>query len=68
MIEALADTRNQRLLSKGEAEEATHRRNQSIKALKAWMSDFRAIARIALRDNPQLKETLDMVVKAVNVA
>ena len=64
MIQAVADARNQRLMRKGEAEEATRMRNESVKALKEWMKDFRGIARIALKDSPQLLEALGIVVKA----
>jgi len=63
-IEAINTVRNQRMRCKGDAEEATRLRNASMKDLKRWMSDFRAIARIALRDSPQLMEALGMVVKA----
>jgi len=64
MIAAISDLRHQRMQEKGEAEEATSSRNASIKALKVWMNDFRYVARMALRDNPQLLEALGMVVKA----
>ncbi|MEK6478443.1 hypothetical protein WJR50_12945 [Catalinimonas sp. 4WD22] len=64
MVQAVADARNQRMMRKGEAEEATRMRNESIKALKIWMRDFRYIARIALKDSPQLLEALGIVVKA----
>lgn len=66
-IEALSAQRNQRMRCKGDAQEATRLRDTSLKALKRWMSDFRAIARIALRDSPQLMEALGMVVKAEKV-
>lgn len=62
MVEAVTTARNQRLLRKGEAEEATRTRDLSIKALKAWMKDFRTYARLALKDSPQLMEALGMVV------
>ncbi|WPP49576.1 hypothetical protein [Catalinimonas niigatensis] len=64
MIQAVADARNRRIMRKGEAEEATRMRNASVKALKDWMKDFRYIARIALKDSPQLMEALGIVVKA----
>lgn len=66
-IEAIMTMRNQRMRCKGDAEEATRLRNASMKALKLWMRDFRVIARIALRESPQLMEALGMVVKAEKV-
>jgi hypothetical protein len=67
MVEALSNARNQRMMKKGDAEEATRQRDTSVKALKAWLRDFRAIAKVALRDSPQLMEALGMVVKAEKV-
>jgi hypothetical protein len=66
-IEALSASRNQRIMKKGDAEEATRLRDQSLKALKLWMRDFRMIAKVALRDSPQLMEALGMVVKTQKV-
>jgi hypothetical protein len=40
------------------AREATQRRAVAMRRLNAWMRDFRGIARIALRDRPQLLEKL----------
>ncbi|WPP50820.1 hypothetical protein [Catalinimonas niigatensis] len=67
MIEAVSTVRSQRMLRKGEAEEATRNRDQSVKALKAWMKDFRAIARVALSESPQMLEALGIVVKSQKV-
>lgn len=67
MVEAVATARNQRLQKKGEAEEATRTRDQSVKVLRAWMKDFRATARIALKDSPQLLEAIGIVVKTKKV-
>lgn len=67
MVEAVSTARNQRMLRKGEAEDATRTRDLSLKALKKWMKDFRAIARVALRDNPQLMESLGIMVKSQKV-
>ncbi|WPP51721.1 hypothetical protein [Catalinimonas niigatensis] len=66
-IEALSASRNQRIMKKGDAEEATRLRDQSLKALRIWMQDFRGIAKVALRDTPQLLEVLGMVVKTQKV-
>lgn len=43
---------------KGEAQDATQQRDQAIDLLDDWLSDFIAIARIALEDRPQLLEVL----------
>lgn len=67
MVEAMMTVRHQRLQRKGEAQQATRTRDQSVKTLKAWMKDFRATARLALKDQPQLLEALDIVVKTEKV-
>ncbi|MEK6476760.1 hypothetical protein WJR50_04460 [Catalinimonas sp. 4WD22] len=61
-VEALIAIRNRRLQKKGEAEEATQQRNKVMKELNAWMKEFRTIARLALKDSPQLLEALGMKV------
>lgn len=67
MVEAVMVARNQRVQKKGEAEEATRVRNMAIKELKAWMSEFRSIARVALKDSPQMMEALGMRVPSQKV-
>ena len=67
-VEALIASRNRRLQKKGEAEEATRHRDQQMRELQAWMREFRTIARLALRDNPQLLEALGISVKSQKVA
>jgi hypothetical protein len=66
-VEALTAIRNRRLQKKGEAEEATQKRNEVTKPLHEWMKEFRTIARIALKDSPQLMEALGIVVKTQKV-
>jgi hypothetical protein len=51
------------LKERGEAQEATSRRDELFDSLYDWYSDFRAVARIALADSPQLLEGLGVVVK-----
>jgi len=43
---------------KGEAQDATKQRDASLDALDRWMSDFKAIAQVALEENAQWLEKL----------
>lgn len=60
-LEALENKYNQQLKEKGEAQTATELRNEVLYALQDWMSDFIAIAKIALEDKSQLLEMLGIV-------
>ena len=42
----------------GAAQQATQDRNAAWQELKLWISDFRAVAKIALRETPQACEQL----------
>ena len=46
------------LREKGESEDATKEKNQAFDVIDDWMSEFYAVAKIALEDNPQLLEVL----------
>ena len=64
MVEALATTRQRQMLCRGEAQDATEKRDAALKAMDTWMSDFRAAARVALKDNPQWLEMLGIRVRS----
>ncbi len=49
------------LKEKGEAQDATQVRDKAFDDLQDWMSDFIAIARIALEDQPQMLEVLGII-------
>ena len=61
-VQALLDRKAQRLEYKGKIEDATQARNRKIKELREWYGEFRRLARIALKENPQLLETFGIVV------
>ncbi|UXP31641.1 hypothetical protein N6H18_14930 [Reichenbachiella agarivorans] len=52
---------NKQLKEKGEAQDATEKRDEALDALQDWMSDYIGIARVALEDDPQLLEMLGIV-------
>lgn len=54
---------NRQKVEMGEAQDATLRRDRAADTLQEWYSDFIAIARIALEDNPQYLEMLGIVKK-----
>ncbi|MGD1889512.1 MAG: hypothetical protein ACFB15_02745 [Cyclobacteriaceae bacterium] len=62
MVQALVDARSRQIAHKGKAQHGTQQRNQALSELKAWMNDFRYAARFALRDEPQLLESVGISV------
>jgi hypothetical protein len=64
-VEEIEALHSKRLTEKSEAQQGTIERDKAIDKLCDWYSDFRAIARIALYDSPQLLEALGIIVKGV---
>ena len=46
---------------KGEAKSATEKREQCLAELRSWLIDFRAVAKIALAEDPQRLESLSIL-------
>lgn len=66
-IAAINDLENLRadyIQTKGNAQNATKTKNKAFKDLENWMSDFYAVAKIALEGEPQLLESLGKFVKS----
>jgi hypothetical protein len=62
-IEKIEDLHVKQLGEKSAAQQATKERDKTFDELCDWYSDFRAIARVALYDNPQLLEAMGIVKK-----
>lgn len=62
LLENVLELREDRILKKGEAEDSTESRNHASKVLKKWVSEFRASARLALKDHPQKLEAFGIKV------
>ncbi len=60
----LETARAEYLREKGESQDATKAKDQALANLDEWMSEFYAVATIALEDNPQLLESLSKLVKS----
>ena len=57
-LEQVAELNSVREREKVEAQQATKDRDAALSALRAWLSEFRAVAKIALADTPQQLEAL----------
>lgn len=60
LIQAVVTARVTQKQNKGSARQATGRRNAKLAELAAWLSDFRAILRLATEDNPTWLKKLGM--------
>ena len=64
MIQAIKEARVLQARHRSDAQIATQRRRQTFNELRAWMQEFNAITRVALKDEPQYLEALGQVVKS----
>lgn len=60
MVAAFAGVQNEQVRTQGEAQYTTWQRNEARKALRQWVQGFKAMARIALKDDHALLEILDI--------
>ena len=64
LITDLEAARGAYLREKGESQDATKAKDASFAKIDDWMSEFYAVAKIALEDNPQLLESLGKLVRS----
>lgn len=64
LITQLKEDRGNYLREMGESEETTKLKDAALAEIDSWMSEFYAVARIALEDQPQLLEALGKQVKS----
>ncbi len=63
LLTELEAARADYLREKGESQDATEQKDGAFAELDDWMSEFYAVARIALEDNLQLLESLGVIVR-----
>ncbi len=63
LVSVLETARSEYLKEKGESQDATKTKDTAFSRLDDWMSEFYAVARIALEDNIQLLEALGVIVR-----
>lgn len=63
-INLMVDARTNYQRERGESQDATKAKDQAFADIAEWMSDFYAVARVALQDHPQLLESLDKFVRS----
>lgn len=64
LIQELEASRISYLKEKGESQDATIIKDAAFAKMKNWMSEFYAVAKIALKDKPQILESLLTIVKS----
>ena len=63
LVEHVAGLRSQQKKELGEAQAATEIRDKKMDELARWISDLRAVAKVALGDNPQQLEKLGILAR-----
>lgn len=64
LISNLEEARANYLREKGESQDATKAKDKAFAEIDDWMSEFYAVAKIALEDNPQLLESIGKFVRS----
>jgi hypothetical protein len=64
MISDLEAARSEYLKEKGESQDSTKAKDAAFAKIDDWMSEFYAVAKIGLEDNPQLLEALGKIVRS----
>ncbi len=64
LISNLEAARADYLREKGESQDSTKIKDAAFVKIDDWMSEFYAVAKIALEDNPQLLESLGKLVRS----
>ena len=64
LITNLELARAEYLREKGESQDSTKSKDKAFGEIDDWMSEFYAVAKIALEDNPQLLESLGIFVRS----
>jgi len=64
LVNEVETARAEYLREVGESQEATKAKDAALKEIDIWMRDFKAVARIALEDKPQLLEALGIFVRS----
>ncbi|MDY0082962.1 MAG: hypothetical protein RBR74_07260 [Ignavibacteriaceae bacterium] len=63
-IKDLENSRAEYLKEVGESQDATKAKDDAFAKIDDWMSEFFAVAKIAMEDNPQLLESLGVLVRS----
>ena len=64
LIGELETARAEYLREKGESQDATKAKDAAFEKMDDWMSEFYAVAKIALEDSPQLLESLGKFIRS----